>query len=107
MFHNLYPLLGTGHKNLGRVLFLYDFITDEEIDVCSHIFLILAKTTERMASRNCLPFCCLITKILKLKGVPTLEDEYPQPKQRPINISTLNAIIGHSRKNVKQESNAP
>ena len=35
-----------------------------------------------------------------------MEDEYPQPKQRPINISILNAIIGHSRKNVKQESNA-
>ena len=35
-----------------------------------------------------------------------MEDEYPQPKQRPINISILNAIISHSRKNVKQESNA-
>ena len=36
-----------------------------------------------------------------------MEDEYPQSKQRPINITTLNAIIGHSQKNVKQESNAP
>ena len=36
-----------------------------------------------------------------------MKDEYPQPKQRPINISTLNTIIGHIRKNVKQESNAP
>ena len=27
--------------------------------------------------------------------------------QSLINIRTLNAIIGHSRKNVKQESNAP
>ena len=107
MFHNLYPLLSTRHMNLSRALFLHDLITDEEIDVCSHIFHILVKTAERTASRNCLPFCCLITKILKLKGVPTLEDEYPQPKKRPINISTLNDIIGHSRKNVKQESNAP
>ena len=36
-----------------------------------------------------------------------MKEEYPQPKQRPINISTLNTIIGHIRKNVKQESNAP
>ena len=44
---------------------------------------------------------------MKLKGVPTLEDEYPHPKQSLINIRTLNAIIGRSQKNVKQESNAP
>ena len=93
--------------NLGRALFLHDLITDEEIEVCSHIFHILVKSVERTASRNCLPFCCLITKILKLKGAPIMKDEYPQPKQRPINISTLNTIIGHIRKNVKQESNAP
>ena len=107
MFHNLYPLSSTGHMNLGQALFLHDLITDEEIDVCSHIFHILVKTAERTASRNCLPFCSLIIKILKLKGVPTLEVEYPQLKQRPINISILNAIIGHSWKNAKQESNAP
>ena len=58
MFHNLYPLSSTEHMNLGQALFLHDLITDEEIDVCSH-------------------------------------------------ISTLNAIIGHSQKNAKQESNAP
>ena len=107
MFHNLYPLSSTGYLNLGRALFLHDLITDEEIDICSHIFHILGKTTERTTSRNCLPFCWNISKILKFKGVHTLEDEYPYPKQSPINIRTLNAIISHSRKNVKQESNAP
>ena len=107
MFHNLYPLSSTGYMNLGQALFLHDLITNEEIDICSHIFHILGKTAERTASRNCLPFYCLITKILKLKGVPTLQDEYPHPKQGPINICTLNAIIDHSRKNVKQKSNAP
>ena len=76
MFHNLYPLSSTGYINLGRALFLHNLITDEEIDVCSYIFHILGKTVERKASRNCLPFCCLITKILKLKGVPTLENEH-------------------------------
>ena len=81
--------------NLGRALFLHDLITDEEIDVCSHIFHILVKTAERTAFRNCLPFFCLITKILKLKGVPTMEDEFLQSKQRQINITTLNSIRGH------------
>ena len=33
--------------------------------------------------------------------------EVPQSKQRPINITTLSAIKGHIRKNVKQESNTP
>ena len=77
MFSNLYPLSSTGFMNLGRALFLHDLITDKEIDVCSHIFHILAKTAEWTASRNCLPFCRLISKILKLKGVHPLEDEHP------------------------------
>ena len=46
MFSNLYPLSSTGYMNLSRALFLHDLIIDEEIDVCSHIFHILAKTVE-------------------------------------------------------------
>ena len=64
MFSNLYPLSSTGYMNLSRALFLHDLITNEEIDVCSHIFHILAKTIERTALRNCLPFCYLISRIL-------------------------------------------
>ena len=96
MFHNLYPFSSTGYMNLGRALFLHDSITDEEIDICSHIFHILRKNAERTASRNCLPFCCFISKNLKLKGIHLLEDEYPHPMQSPINIRTFNAIIGYS-----------
>ena len=43
MFSNLYPLSSIGYMNLGRALFLQDLITDVEIDVCSHIFHIMAK----------------------------------------------------------------
>ena len=107
MFHNLYPLSSTEYMNLGWALFLYDLITNDEIDICSHIFRILSKTIERTTSRNYLPFFCLISKILKLKGVHPLEDDYPHPMQSPINIRTLTAFIGHNRKGVKQESNAP
>ena len=96
MFHNLYPLSSTEYMNLGRALFLHDLINDEEIDVCSHIFHILRKIAERTTLRNCIPFCCLISKILKLKGIHPLEDESPYPKPSSINIRTLNVSIGHN-----------
>ena len=75
MFHNLYTLSSTRYMNLSRALFLHNLIPDEEIDVYSYIFHILGKTIKSTATRNYLPFCCLISKILKLKGVHTLEDE--------------------------------
>ena len=106
MLHNLYHLSSTGYMNLGQALFLHNLINDEEIDICFHIFHILSKTIERIVSRNCIPFCYLISKNLKLKGVDPLEDEYPYPKQNPINISTLNASISHTRKGAKQDSHA-
>ena len=101
MFHNLYPLSSTGYMNLGRALFLHDLITNEEIDICSHIFHILPKTVARTDSRTCIPFCYLISRILKLKGIHPSEDESPYPKPSPINIRTLNASIGYSRKGIK------
>ena len=104
--NNLYPLSSTGYMNLDPALFLHDLITDVEIDVCSHIFHILAKMIERTASRNCIPFYCLISRILKLKGVHRLEDERLYPRPSPINIRTLHASIGHTKKNTKQESHA-
>ena len=42
-----------------------------------------------------------------LKGIHPLEDEYPYPNSSPINIRTLNASIGHSRKGDKPNSPAP
>ena len=107
MFHNLYPLSSTRYMNLGRALFFHDLISDEEIDICAHIFHILRKTVLRTDSRACIPFCCLISRILKLKGIHPSDNESPYPKSSPINISTLNASIGHSRKGIKTETSAP
>ena len=81
MFHNLYPLSSTGYMNLRRALFLHDLISDEEIDICAHIFHILRKTILQFDSRACIPFCCLISRILKLKGVHPSEDESPTRSQ--------------------------
>ena len=106
MCSNLYPLSSTSYMNLGRALFLHDLITDVEIDVCSHIFHILAKTVEWIVSRNYIPFCCLISRISKLKGVHPLEDERPYPRPSPINICTLHASMSHTKKSTKQESHA-
>ena len=92
--------------NLGQALFLHDLITNVDIDVCSHIFHILAKTVEQTASRNCIPFCRLILRILKLKGVHPSEDEHPYPRPSPINIRTLHASMSHTKKNTKQESHS-
>ena len=104
MFHNLYPLSSTGYMNLGRALFLHDLISDVEIDICAHIFHILRKTVVRTDSRICSPFYCLVSWILKLKGIYPSANESSQPKLSPINLQTLNANIGHSKKGVKSES---
>ena len=104
MFHNLYPLSSTGYMNLGKALFLHDLISNVEIDICAHIFHILRKTVVRTDSRICIPFCCLVLRILKLKGIYPSVDESSHPKPSPINLWTLNASIGHSKKEVKSES---
>ena len=101
MFHNLYPLSSTRYMNLGRALFLHDLISNVEIDICAHIFHILHKTIVRTDSRICIPFCCLVSQILKLKGIYPSADESSHPRSSPINLRTLNASIGH-RKNPSQ-----
>ena len=106
MFSNLYPLSSTSYMNLGQAVFLHDLITGMEIDVCFHIFHILAKMVEQTTSRNCIPFYCLISRILKLKGVHPSEDEHPYPRPSPINIRTLHASMSHTKKNTKHESHA-
>ena len=104
MFHNLYPLSSTGYVNLGRTLFLHDLISDVEIDICAHIFHILCKTVVRIDSQICIPFCYLVSWILKLKGIYPSTEESSHPKPSLINLQMLNAIIGHSKKGVKLES---
>ena len=106
MFHNLYPLSSIRYMNLGRALFLYDLISDVEIDICAHIFHVMRKTVLRTKSRICVPFCCLISRILKLKGILLRADESPCTKPCPINMHTFNASIVHSWKKVKLESSA-
>ena len=104
MFHNLYPLSSTGYMNLGRALFLHDLISDVEIDIYAHIFHVLHKTILRTKSRICVPFYCLISRILKLKGIYPTADESPCPKSTPINMRTFNVSIGHSQKRAKLET---
>ena len=106
MFHNLYSLSSTGYMDLGKALFLHDLISNEEINICAHIFHILRKTVLRTDSKACIPFYCLISRILKLKGIHPSEDESPYSKPSPINSRTLNASIGHSWKGIMTETSA-
>ena len=71
-----------------------------------NIFYILHKTVIRTDSRTCIPFCCLISRILKIKGIHPSEDESPYPKPSQINICTLNTSISHSWKGLKTETPA-
>ena len=90
--------------NLGRALFLHDLISDVEIDIYAHIFHVLCKTVLQTESRICVPYCCLISRILKLKGILPTTDESPCSKPCPINMCTFNASVSHSRKRVKPET---
>ena len=96
----------TGYVNLERALFLHDLITDEEIDIYAHTFRILRKNVTRIDLRTCIPFCYLISRILKLEGIHPSEDESPYPKPSPINIRTFNTSTGHSWKRIKTETPA-
>ena len=91
MFHNLYLLSSTRYMNLGHALFLHDLISNVEIDICAHIFHVLRKTVLRTESRICVPFCCFISRILKLKGILPTVDESPCTKPCLINMPTFNA----------------
>ena len=101
MFHNLYPLSSTGYMNLRCALFLHDLIFDVEIDICAHIFHVLRKTVLGTESWIYVPFCCLISRILKFKGILPTVYESPCTKPCPINMHAFNASIGHSQKKVK------
>ena len=90
--------------NLGRALFLHDLISDVEIDICACIFHILWKTVVWTDSRICIPFCYLVSRILKLKGIYPSADESFHPKPSPINLRMLNASVGYSKKGVKSNS---
>ena len=80
--------------------------SDVQIDICAHIFHVLRKTVLRTESRICVPFCCLISRILKLKGILPTADESPCSKPCPINKRTFNTSIGHSQKKVKSKTSA-
>ena len=99
MFHNLYPLSSTGYMNLGRALFLHDLISDVKIDICAHIFHVMRKTVLRIESRICVPFCCLISRILKLKGILPIAISLPtQNRVRSTCVHSTQALVIVGRK---------
>ena len=50
MIHNLYPVTNLTTLSVGRTKFLYDLFTQQEIDICGHIFHLLKKRIEKQHS---------------------------------------------------------
>ena len=67
-------------------------------------FIFCAKLFFELSQGHAFLFYCLISSVLKLKGVHPSADESPYPKPSPINNCTLNASIDHSRKGIKTET---
>ena len=103
IFSNFYPLSNTAFINLGRAHFLCDLITGDLIDICAYIFQTIRKTTTRLATRACIPFCSLIMKIILLEGVNPPSDGKMMNRPRPISMITLQASKSHSSKTPKSE----
>ena len=64
MIHNLYPVTNLMTMSIPRTIFLYDFFTHEEIDICGHIFHLLKKSIEKQNSRIVMPFPSLIMGLI-------------------------------------------
>ena len=103
MFFNLYPFSNTAFINLGRAQFLCDLITRTPIDICAHIFQIIGKTTARLATRLCIPFCSLIMKFMILEGVSPPTDAKKMDSLHPLSMFSLQASKSHSSKAPKSE----
>ena len=104
MFTNLYPLSNTGFINLGRAQFLCDLIAGTQINICTHNFQTIIKTTARIAARTCLPFCSLLMKIMLHEGVHPPKDGKFIVRHRPISITSLQKNKSHSSTERKKQN---
>ena len=83
MIHNLYPVTNLMTMSTPRTIFLYDFFTHEEIDICGHIFHLLKKSIEKQNFRTVMPFPSLIMGLIaktRLKfpsGLTVVQQDYP------------------------------
>ena len=83
MIHNLYPVTNLTTLSAPRTIFLYDFFTHKEKDICGHIFHLLKKNIKKQNSRTVMPFPSLIMVLIaksRLKlpsGLTVVQRDYP------------------------------
>ena len=83
MINNLYPVTNLITLSAPRTIFLYNFFTHKEIDICGHIFHILKRSIEKQNSRTIMPFPLLIMGLIakiRLKlpsGLTVVQRDYP------------------------------
>nr|POF25163.1 hypothetical protein CFP56_47410 [Quercus suber] len=64
MIFNLYPIKNLISLKQARTLFLHDLFKKKEIDICVHIFYLLAHYVKKKKQRMTLPLTRLIMRIL-------------------------------------------
>ena len=64
MIFNLYLVRNLMNFSTLRTIFLYDFFTRKEIDICSQIYHIFTKSITKRNSRLTLPFLSLVMSLI-------------------------------------------
>ena len=83
MISNIFAATNLTTLFAPRTIFLYDFFTHKETDICGHIFHLLKKSIQKQNSRIIMPFLTLIMGLIakaRLKlpsGLTVVQRDYP------------------------------
>ena len=69
MLFNLYPVKNLTTLSQPRALFLHDLYKKKDIDICAHIYHLLAKCVNKKKTQMTLPFSGLIMSIVHQERV--------------------------------------
>lgn len=84
MIFNLYPVKNLTTLSQPRTLFLHDLFKKKEIDICAHIYYLLAKCVWKKKLWMTLTFLGLIMNILDNKRVKFPSSWVPMKREDPI-----------------------
>ena len=89
MLFNLYPVRNLTTLSQPRALFLHDLYKKKDIDICAHIYYLLAKYVNKKKTWMTLPFSRLIMSILHQERVK-IPSSFPVMKREdPISALTM------------------
>ena len=94
MIHNLYPVTNLTTLLAPRTMFLYDFFTHKEIDICGHILYMLKKSIMKQNSRTIMPFPFLIMGLIAKEHLKISSGLKIVQRDYPIGAHTLKVVQG-------------